>query len=425
MSAEALQHNRVEVPETGGLVATYVDTMQREAVDKIGHEDSLKLIFDEINKQAFDSFSTFSSGIYDGVSFSTIKLTVTPELVKKLQIEGISQPPADETQTEAEHIKYFLEPAFGMGNTGNAFSVLDIGIDRFIREIPKVVYAMQHGLPIPQIDIFLMGSPLALGGTVSKEWIDEVNQNGFNAHGNLYAEFVQANVPEKLGHTKIIINGPDKASVTAERTYHQLPDEIKKHTQALYDIPVGYHSQIPPLQVLKAANMGIGIAGEYIARRLADRTTKDLIRTEGKFWQDLARFKNIPADGKDQARLKLSAFLAEIGKLVKGTKPDYEERGFYRAPDLDPTNLKLDAIIYRLFGPITEEAKLLVNKAQRVFDKGIKEYETHPRFIRDRGRKMFISTSRKAHCFPWKEGFHRWEQILQFAEGGDNTVVKK
>jgi hypothetical protein len=407
MYAETSQRPAMEAPEQERLVATYVSTMQSEAKDKIGHEKSLGIIFDEINRQALDSFGTFTSGIYsskDGrVSFSTIKLSVTPELVKKLQIDSIAQPPPDETQQDAKRIIYFLEPAFGMGKTGNAFSVLDIGIDRFIREIPKVAYAMQHGLPVPQIDIFLMGSPLALGGTVSQDWIYEVEDHGFDAHGNLYGEFIKANIPDNLENTKIIINGADKASVTAERTYHQLPDEIKEHTQALFDIPVGHHAQIPPLQIIKALNMGIGIAGEYAARRLFDRTTKDLTRTEGKFWKDLARLKNIPEDEKGQGRLKFFAFLAEIRRLVKGTKPDYEERGYYRAPDFDPTNLKLEGMINGLVDRL-----------------GGRE-----RFVRNRGEKLFFPTSRKAHCFPWKDGFHRWKQVLQFAEGRENPVVPK
>lgn len=414
---ESAQNNMIEKEtQQKPLEAPYVGTMRREAQEKIeGHDRSLSLIFNEINNQAIDSFGIFNSERFPGVSFSTIHLSITPELIKKIN-NSQDFPQLEENPSQTKDQIWFVEPAFGMGDIGNAFSALDMGIDRFIREMPKVARALKHGEKPPKVDIYIMGSPIAFGGTVTEEWGKEVGETGFDAHGKLYAEFVAKNLPQNLDDTRVVVNGPSRGSVTAERTYHFLPEEIKEHTQGLYDIPVGSHSRILPLQAVKTANMGVGMAGEFGIRILADRTSKDLGKTEALFYKQLRKIKNIPQDSKEQSGLKLKSFIAEVKALARGTPPDYDERGFYRAPELDPTNIKLEGIINRLWGPVSERRKLVVNKVQRMLNSRVKEYETHPRFIRDRGRKMVVSTSRKAHNFPWKKSFQRWESVLEYCE---------
>lgn len=377
------------------LEAPYVDTMRKEAKEKIeGHDRSLSLIFNEINNQAIDSFQTFNSEKFPGVSFSTIHLSIKPEFIKRLNEQGVSDSETPDKPNDSKDQAWFVEPAFGFGDIGNAFSALDMGIDRFIREMPKVAYALKNGEQPPKVDIFVLGSPMAFAGTVTEQWNDEVGKTGFDAHGKLYAEFVESRLSENLDNTRVVVNGPSRGSVTAERTYHFLPDEIKSHAQGLYDIPVGSHSRILPIQAIKSVNMALGMGGEFGIRILADKTSKDLGKTEGPFYKQLRQVKNVPQDSKEQSGLKLKSFIAEIKALGRGTPPDYDERGFYRAPDLDPTNIKVEGLINR----------------------GIGILEGRRHFIRSKGRKMIAQTSRKAHNFPWKKSFHRWEQVLEYCE---------
>ena len=375
------------------IEAPYVDTIRREAADKIeGHERSLSLIFNEINNQAIDSFGIFKSEKYPGVSFSTIHLSVTPELIKRL---GNSQAtPMVDKQSETKDQVWFIQPAFGIGDIGNAFSALDMGIDRFIREMPKVSRALKNGENPPRVDIYVLGSPIAFAGTVTKDWNQEVSQTGFDAHGKLYAEFVEKTLPDNLDNTRVVVNGPSKGSVTSERTYHFLPDEIKSHTQGLYDIPEGGHSRILPLQIVKSINMGVGMGGELGVRMLADRTSKDLAKTEGPFYKKLRELRNIPLDSKEQASLKFKSFVEELKALTGGTPPDFEERGYYRSPDLDPTNIKPEGLI----------------------DRGISLLRRRKFAFRSKGNKLTIATSRKAHNFPWKKSFSRWEKAIEYCE---------
>ena len=140
--------------------------------------------------------------------------------------------------------------------------------------------------------------------------------------------------------------------------------------------------------------MGVGMAGELGIRMFADRTTKDLGKTEKPFLKKLKELKNIPQDSKEQADLKLKSFLQEVKALAKGTPSDFNERGYYRAPDLDPTNIKLEGLI----------------------DRGVSFVKRRKFAFRDRGNKLIASTSRKAHNFPWKKSFNRWEKAIEYCE---------
>lgn len=399
------------------LVAPYVDTMGKEAKAKIpGHEASINTIFSEINKQAIENFGIFNSQDFPGVSFTTTKLSITPELLGKLSkslnltpefMAGLSTKPEDvegdsvsskESTRDTRDQVWFVEPAFGAGKIGNAFSALDMGIDRFIREMPKVAYALKHGLKPPKIDIYVVGSPISLGGSVTKQWCDEVNRVGFDTHGRVYAEFVKQAVGENAGDKRVVISGPSRGSITAERTFHfytmGMTDEEKKQVQGLYDIPAGSHERFLPLQLVKSANMALGMGAEFGVRVLFDETSKDLGKTEGKFFDELAKQKNIPQDSKAQERFKLRAFLGELKALGKGTPPDKNERGYYRAPEFDPTNIKFKGIV----------------------DRGLSLVKRRQFSFRERGRKLTVSTDRKAHNFPWKNSFGRWEQVIKYCE---------
>lgn len=376
------------------LTAPYVVAMKEEALKKApGHERSFGIVFDEINRQAIDTFGAYQSEAFKGVSFSMMKLTVTPEMVASLgqDLKVNHDAPKGEGP---QNYTYFIEPAFGAGAVGNAFSALDMGIDRYMRELPKVARALKHGEKPPKIDIYVLGSPISLGGKVTEEWVRKVNEEGFNVHGELYADFVQNHLPSNLEGTRVIIQGPSRGAITAERTFHSLPEDIKDHAQGLYDVPAGYHTPIVPVQVLKSINMAVGMGTEFGVRVALDETSRVLTKLEPNFFKDIAKVKNLPEDDKEQKSLKTKALLGELKALGHGTPPDPFERGYYRAPDLDSVNIKPEGLIWRAVGVLTGRR----------------------RFIRDHGNKMFVSTSRKAHNFPWKKGFHRWEQIMEYCE---------
>jgi hypothetical protein len=408
---ETRPHSEITTPDLNhsNLVTPYVATMKRETLDKVpGHEAAINTVFDAINEQAITSFSIFHSQEFPGVSFSTIKLSVAPELITKIigdrqfgQLNEDEPDWSEDSKGKSLVVRdqvWFMEPAMGVGPVGNAFSLLDMGIDRFIREMPKVAWALKHGQEPPNIDIYLLGSPLSFAGTTSSDFIKQITDDGFDAHGKLYTEFLRKSLPTDLSDTRVVITGPSRGSVTAERTRHfftqGMSEEQKAHVQGLYDIPAGSHDVVTPLKVVKSANLGIGMGIELVARMFGDRTTKDLIKTETPFYEEIKKVKGLHDDSEVQVKQKQKGSLAEFLKLGLGTPPDYNERGYYRSPDFDPTNIKLEGVINRLKGLLTG-----------------RRY-----FLREKGRNLTASTSRKAHNFPWKKSFNRWSHVFNYLE---------
>ena len=126
-----------------------------------------------------------------------------------------------------KHYVYFLQPALNPSPAGNAYSVLDLGIDRFIREISRVTGAMKRGENPPAVDIYLVGAPQAFGGQVTNEWIDAIKKDGFGPHGKLYAEFMENHLPKEeteLARTRITMQAVSKGTSTSVETSKNLPN---------------------------------------------------------------------------------------------------------------------------------------------------------------------------------------------------------
>lgn len=394
------------------LAVPFIAAIRSETKNKIpGHERSLDIVFDEINKQTIETFQVNDSERFPGVRFSSIHLSVTPELISKINPQTIDQKSnATEGKVEGEmkRYAYFLQPAFGVHPGGNAHSVLDLGIDRFVREMPKVLGALRRGEKPPQIDIYLVGAPHGFGGRVTREWIDEIKKRGFEPHGELYAEFAQNHLPrnaEELGKTVIILQGVSKGAITGEETSRSLSQEIKtnaKIVQRLYDGPVGNHERNLLSQIVKSANMSVGMIGE-IAVRMAgvvvgtDITGKILSQTEPQFYKEMARKLNLMPDDAEQSKLKVDCLLPEALALGRGNPLDKSERTFIRQPEIDPSNLNVENL-----------KRILLNDL-RLFGR--------KKFIASENGKVFnVPTSRKLHFFAHKKSFNRWGQIMSSIE---------
>lgn len=393
------------------LTAPYVAAIRPEAKSKIsGHARSLDIVFDEINTQAIEGFEINRSEKFPGVSFSSVHLSVTPELIKKINPQiAISQQSelANSAENKPKHYAYFLQPAFGRGKSGNPYSVLDLGIDRFIREMPRITGALRRGELPPIIDIYLVGAPQAFGGKVTAEWVEDIKKRGFEPHGELYAEFMQKRLPADpvgLEKTQIIMQGVSKGASTSVATSRNLPEELKKKTQRLYDGPVGIHERNLPSQVVKSANMVAGMAGEMAVRRVGailgtDITSKSLSQTEPQFYRDMAAKFNLSQDDAAQSKLKSKLFIPEVLALAKGNPIDQSERTFVRQPEVDPSNLNIGNF-----------RRILVNDLRLFWRK---------KFIASQDGKVFNApTSKKAHFYAHKQSFKRWAQVMEGAESG-------
>jgi hypothetical protein len=425
-------------PEIQGLVAElapYPFAINNYAKEKIrGHDNTIDRIFKEESRQAIETFNpSVESQQFPGVKISTIELEFTRDFARSfnknqaLQLESQLSEDKDGQKRKSKTYIYFLQPAFGAGFVGNAFSILDAASDRLIRDLPKVLEG-------DRVVVVLQGSPLSIPGAVTKEWVNGVRKEGFDMHGKLYAEhakkYLYDNFGDDLENVVVTVQGQSRGSNTAARTVYFLNEDedlkavrttqaIKKDkdnpkpkpvARGLYDAPTGNHDRNLAAQLKHSVNMASGLAGETVARMMItkDQVLGDLGKTEALFMQRLFKSKEIKPDDSKQKLLKNAALLAEALALGRGTPIDETERGFYREPGFDPTNVQRDLL-----------------KNFRTDSVGIR-LESRKPFLRSKGRNLIARTTIAGHYFfPWQNDLHRWEQVLQMVEGGKNSIVRR
>jgi hypothetical protein len=389
---------------------------------------AFKRVLKQINHQAIDSFTVVNSQEFPGTSFSTFCLEPTEKLVREIQGREV---PAAETARSAEASKkrifYFLEPHFHVGSiAGGPFWMLGAATDRYLRELPKAAVEIQQAKPDEEplktaIQIIPLGSPVGFKGRVGNKFAREAIDDGFNAYGKLYAEYIEKVIGEMEENTRIVIHGASRSAVTGERTYHYLiarlmeahtrkmresgqtygDEEAKEykeflfqHIQGLYDEPAGIHKK-NPLLPFKAANFA-GLFVEDSIRRYGFKEpflSPDYDAKETNFLEQIGA--DIPADTPEELKRKQRVAAAEYLHLGLGTPPDLTEPGHYRSPIFDPTNTKIIQVVRELLG---------INKERADFSKGLWSSD---------GRKKFSVLKRGGHYHvPWRDSYSRWAKNI-------------
>lgn len=321
------------------------------------NREALKTVLGVIDAEGMQSFDIFESKKFPGVKFSFTKHSITPGLIEKLSTQtqlneplrtGPSTPrePAPEEKSEGQEEEmnskkhhYYVFTGFAPPPDGNAFTAYDVAIDRYLRLIPRVAGAVSRGEKSPEVEMYVLGAPTGLGGSVTPEWVDMIKTHGFEKYGELYAEFIEEREKTAKGQISphIVLQGVSKGALVAEKTSASLPDHLQNHTQRLLDNPTGDHAK-SPVRWLKGAEVATGFIAESVTRTLFDETMKNLMRLGGKFTEHLSRVKSISKDDPEQGKLKWKAAQAEILTLIKGTSMDTENtRSFIRRAMYDPT----------------------------------------------------------------------------------------
>jgi|SRR3989344_966058 len=371
--------------------------------------EAMRTVLKDIDAQAMDNFEIFNSERFPGVSFSFSKLTVSSEIIERLAAQKNTGTPPDQKDENAEieegkeegvgakRHDYFLFTAFAPPPDGHALTVQDVAIDRYIRLIPRVANALKLGEKPPEVNVYLLGAPTGLGGSVTEEWIEEIKENGLEKYGEMYAEFVEQHEAEHA-EPHVVLQGVSKGAIIAERTSKYLPEELQEKTQRLLDNPAGHHEQTPVIRWLKGAQVALGLAGEGVARMVFDDSMKSLMKQGGALTENLKKTKGIPDDEAVQTKLKQSAALAEGLALMKGSPLDTEStRSFIRRAIYDPLTIS-PTWLHEVWKKSSE------GKKAQFFKKG-----------------RSVESSFKGHHMLFYNRYHRWSTILDFAQNSQRV----
>lgn len=423
---EAEPQTHLEVP--------YVTIVRNIVHEKIPeHAGSFDITLDEINRQLIEGngFFQWESKAKPGVKFLAGHLSITPDLIQKIASqnmqnsdESLSNQDLGEDEQRLEHYVYFVQPSFGPPPDGSAISALDMGIDRFIKEMPKVARAMRAGEKPPTVDIFIVGGPTALGAQVTGEFIDEVKKDGFEPYAKIYAEFAEEFLPkdkETLEKTRIVLQGVSKGTVTSDLTTKYLPKEIQDRTQRLYDDTAASHGRNIPTQIGRSINMGVGMAAEIGVRQFKGTVRNAAFAGQKQFYEEISKLRHLE-DSEEQAKLKGELFTQELKTVAKGTPLNTEQRAYSRISTPDPVNINIRNIGRVIGAGLTE--KFLGIKSR------ITGRELAPRralVANEKGRLLTFATSNTFHNFPWERSIESgsWAQKMEYVENTKTPVAPK
>jgi hypothetical protein len=396
-----------------------------ESVFPSSEQKAFEAILTDINHQAVKNFMVWRSGEYADTGFSATSIVPDRKMVKHAinPDDETAGQPSKSLEKPKKRIFWFIEPYFHMGKLyGGPFSMINVGTDRAFRELTQVARDPQL---LVRAD--LLGSPIGFRGGVGKRFTQEVVDDGFNAYGKLYAEYIEQVIGEMDENTRIVINGSSRGAVTAEKTYHFLiqrlmqthsqkmhevgqeygPEEEKayreflyQHIQGLYDEPAGVHKKDLWLP-FKAANEA-GLMAEDIVRRkrfkepfLSPEFDVDERQFLAHFGMDVAKYTP-----EDLSRINRVA-MAEAYHLALGNPQNQEEPGHNRLPLFDPTNTRPGRIIRELF------------RRSRKLQQAEREEWENEESKQDKGRKRTTVIKRLGHYHAfWRDSYARWEKNI-------------
>ncbi|MBI4136772.1 hypothetical protein HY469_01805 [Candidatus Roizmanbacteria bacterium] len=392
------------------------DVLERfRKVSKLSKD--LDYVLEAIDRQMIENYSRQESLVFPGVTFPMSRVVVIPSMVRGLSSAEPVKPAEQssvelaepiEEETDSKRIDYFLFPAYAPPPDGGPFYVQDLGIDRVIRELPKVARALQAGEAPPEITVYFMGSPTALGGQVTEEWISEVNKNGMDTYGRLYAEYINSlkarytveeseaeavqqrfkSKEKRHGNDRIVLWGVSKGAIVADKTSDHLDPKLQRITQRLLDNPSGDHK---PGETGKALQSAAGLVGETVGRLLVDPMMQGLMKRNPSFGKYIQNKKNIQPDSNEQTKLKMQALLAESKTLFSGQPLDSEKRSFERQGLQDPLSANLEDL--RTTSDNTPDARTLLSTEGNI-----------------------LKSKFKGHHFFYLDRYKRWVKILEFCK---------
>lgn len=305
--------------------------------------DEVQHILESIDRQGLENLALVDIEEFNGLRIPITRINVN-------SVVGENYPSlkggAEDDPQKAKKEVFFIFRGFAPSPAGHPFTSWPTIYDRVISSMPKIAHAVKAGEQPPEIDIYSLGSPIGLGGKVSKDWPASVRRIGYAAHGKAYAGLIKGLVDgnkDDSAHTRITFNGVSAGATVAEQTFRRLSPEGYK-INLLLDNPVNTENYPNPVRRLRGVQQAAMYLGEYLVRggfnRRAKMEAEGAKRFNSAYQKVLEEKFGEKADDDAQKRLKLWAVGWEEWSLVKGTPLSTESRAFVRRGYKDPLSFK-------------------------------------------------------------------------------------
>lgn len=395
---EQKEHASVAIPAYAEVIR---DEFNKEFPE---HSQAMNAVIEEFSKQVMEKWPAFNSSRYPGVTFNYTKIPVTENLIRDISPNTYPSPENQEKASKKDI--QFLFSAFTPPADSHPLAATDMAVNDIIRALPRVANGLKRGETPPQIDIVLVGSPAAPGAQTTEEFYNDVRQKGFEAHGELYAEFIEHMLQDEPSATARL-HGVSKGAVVADESYSHLSERLRQRTQVLLDNPAGTHS--PRQRFVKGTQVLAGLVGELAVKTLGDTTTKETNKKAKAFREAMEEAQQFPSDSLEQKKQKNRLVLQEGLKLIKGSPLDTEHnRLFIRKGFKDPLTTGITYI------------NQIQDKIRELVEKGY----TNPNFVAfDEGKSITVPTEHGTHFYIYKDTIKKkWNNIFTFVKNNPNPA---
>ena len=326
-------------------VQPYVAAARNEFVLRYPQQtETIDTIVDEFTRQGHENFSIFASAIFPDVSFTYTTINVTEiaqALANQRQKDKIADNSLQEemfTESHRPHLYIANFPGSAPPSDSHAFSASDVVLHKIISELPRIARAMHNHEPVPEVEILMPGGPDALGGTISKEFFNKVDQQGFKIFGELYAEFLERTLPSDISeneNSRLELDGYSQGAVIASEIVNYLDPSLKKKTQTLLDNPAGNHEPGILNSTIKGLQIPLLLQADVMLWRGQDTVSKEFNKNSSAFRQYISNRHGL--DPEHQKWLKRAMFTSKGLHLMHGAPIDTEaHRHFIRESLKDP-----------------------------------------------------------------------------------------
>lgn len=353
--SSSLQTNKEQEPQSIELFSNYCDIAQAEAEKRAPEFAQLiTQIIQEIDRQGINSFETFE---FQGGKWPVSTVSVT-EIFRKLLQDQVTRPEgvADKEGEPQKRVTVII-PGFSPPPVGHPFTPWDYVYNQVYTDLRRLIGSYRRGEPLPEIDVRVLGSANSDWGEVSPQFLQAVQERGFNAHGEMVAEYLHQEVLE--GSDYVRVDGISMGSLIATEAIEYLFEEDMQKMQFVLDNPADQYYSSRLLRMLRAVQLPLGMGLDYaqVLARLPhygkvykgepgflENFNKHIAQRDG---QD-GELAEVPSDDAEKLALKKQAFKAECLLLLKQPVIDLDKRVFVRKGVTDLTTSTFGDVMFNL-----------------------------------------------------------------------------
>ncbi|MDH5533269.1 MAG: hypothetical protein OEX81_02485 [Candidatus Pacebacteria bacterium] len=326
-------------PQAQELVSNYHD-IAIEKAEELTSPEMAKVIAEvisEIDRQGIESFTTFEN---EKGKWPVSIVSVT-EIFRKVFQDKIAQKKLTQEEQLAnseivpQKRSTVIIPGFSPPPVGHPFTPWDYVYNQAFTDLPRIFAAWKKGEPLPEVDVRVLGSANSDWGEVTPEFLADIQEKGFGAHGEMVADYLKKNLLE--GNDYVRVNGISMGSLIATEAIDHLSDEELSKMQFLLDNPADQYYKNRLLKMLRAVQLPLGMGLDYaqVLARLPHYA--DVYKGEPDFLEkfkqyisqkkkDQGKSGDVPSDDEKQMALKKSAFKAECLLLLKQPTADLNKK---------------------------------------------------------------------------------------------------